>query len=210
MTGHPIPDDALDSDIAILGRKGGGKTFTAKGIVERLLDMGRRVLVLDPLGVWAGLRTAADGEHAGYPVAIFGGLHADLPLDLRRHGSGGEDVMEYPDKLIADVNEAAAALATLPDGHRLARAVVDMRDLHERLNLALEATCTLIQATAGDTTWIADFLNRRTEVERALRAPMKAWRKGFPQPALTPDQLWELANRLSISSEFGRPRPGQT
>src|SRR5690606_16990650 len=49
---HPIPDAALDSDIAILGRKGGGKTFTSKGIVERLLDMKRRVLVLDPLGVW--------------------------------------------------------------------------------------------------------------------------------------------------------------
>ncbi|MGE0289312.1 MAG: ATP-binding protein [Bradyrhizobium sp.] len=81
MTKHPIPDSALDADIAILGRKGGGKTYTAKGIVERLLDMGRRVLVLDPLGVWAGLRTAADGEAAGYPVAIFGGAHADMPLD---------------------------------------------------------------------------------------------------------------------------------
>lgn len=78
---HPIPDEALDQDIAILGRKGGGKTFTAKGIVERLLDMGRRMLVLDPLGVWAGLRTSADGERAGYPVAIFGGLHGDLPLE---------------------------------------------------------------------------------------------------------------------------------
>jgi hypothetical protein len=79
---HPIPVEALDEDIAILGRKGGGKSYTAKGIVERLLDMGRRVLVLDPLGVWAGLRTSADGEHAGYPVAIFGGLHGDLPLDV--------------------------------------------------------------------------------------------------------------------------------
>lgn len=78
---HPIPDEALDEDIAILGRKGGGKSYTAKGIVERLLDMGRRVLVLDPLGVWAGLRTSADGAHPGYPVAIFGGLHGDLPLD---------------------------------------------------------------------------------------------------------------------------------
>lgn len=67
MSDHPIPDEALDEDIAILGRKGGGKSYTAKGIVERLLDMGRRVLVLDPLGVWAGLRTSADGEHAGYP-----------------------------------------------------------------------------------------------------------------------------------------------
>jgi DNA helicase HerA-like ATPase len=45
---HPLPDAALEADIAILGKKGRGKTFTAKGIVERLLGMGRRVLILDP------------------------------------------------------------------------------------------------------------------------------------------------------------------
>src|SRR5437899_6497089 len=76
-----LPDNVLDADIAILGRKGGGKTYTSKGIVERLLDMGRRVLILDPLGVWAGLRTSSDGKAPGYPVAIFGGEHADMPLD---------------------------------------------------------------------------------------------------------------------------------
>lgn len=59
MSDYPLPDAALDGDIAILGRKGGGKTYTAKGIVERLLDLKRRVLILDPLGVWTGLRTAA-------------------------------------------------------------------------------------------------------------------------------------------------------
>lgn len=48
-----IPNEMLDSDIAILGRKGTGKSYTAKGIVERLLDMGRRVLILDHLGVKA-------------------------------------------------------------------------------------------------------------------------------------------------------------
>jgi len=82
MSAYPLPDDALDSDIAILGRKGGGKTYTAKGIVERLIEKGRRVLVLDPLGVWAGLRTSADGKGPGLAVAIFGGQHADLPLDI--------------------------------------------------------------------------------------------------------------------------------
>ncbi|MGY3588040.1 helicase HerA-like domain-containing protein [Bradyrhizobium sp. USDA 4350] len=76
-----LPDNVLEADIAILGRKGGGKTYTSKGIVERLLDAGRRVLILDPLGVWAGLRTSADGLKPGYPVAIIGGEHADLPLD---------------------------------------------------------------------------------------------------------------------------------
>ena len=46
---HPIPDAALDAaldaDIAILSKEGRGKTFTAKGIIERLLQMQRRVLV---------------------------------------------------------------------------------------------------------------------------------------------------------------------
>src|SRR6266567_2427019 len=45
---HPIPDAALDADVAILGKKGRGKTYVAKGLVERLLQMQRRVLALDP------------------------------------------------------------------------------------------------------------------------------------------------------------------
>lgn len=77
---HPIPDAALDADIAILGKKGRGKTFTAKGLVERLLQMQRRVLVLDPLSVWWGLKSGADGKSPGFPIPVFGGPHADIPL----------------------------------------------------------------------------------------------------------------------------------
>ena len=77
---HPIPDAALDADIAIVAKKGRGKTYTAKGIVERLLQMQRRVLVLDPLSVWWGLKSAADGKAPGFPIPIFGGPHADIPL----------------------------------------------------------------------------------------------------------------------------------
>jgi ribosome-binding protein aMBF1 (putative translation factor) len=80
MTAHPVPDAALDADIAILGKKGRGKTFTAKGIVERLLHMGRRVVVLDPLSVWWGLKASADGKSPGYPIPVFGGPHADIPI----------------------------------------------------------------------------------------------------------------------------------
>lgn len=42
---HLIPD----ADIAIVAKKSSGKTHTAKAIVERPLQMWRRVLVLDPL-----------------------------------------------------------------------------------------------------------------------------------------------------------------
>jgi polynucleotide 5'-kinase involved in rRNA processing len=44
--------DALDDRIAIVGTAGSGKTYAAKGFVERLLDSGARVAIVDPLGVW--------------------------------------------------------------------------------------------------------------------------------------------------------------
>src|ERR1044071_4424394 len=73
------PTAALDDRIAIVGTAGSGKTYTAKGFVERLLDAGARVAVVDPLGVWWGLRAGAEGN-AGYPVVVFGGRHADVPI----------------------------------------------------------------------------------------------------------------------------------
>lgn len=57
-----IPEDALNRHLAIVGNVGSGKTVTAKGFVEWLLDEGRRVIVLDPTGVWWGLRMLGDGK----------------------------------------------------------------------------------------------------------------------------------------------------
>lgn len=78
---HPIPDKALDADIAILGKKGKGKTYTAKGIAERLLDMERRLIVMDPMSMWWGLKSSGDGNKPGYDVAVFGGEHGDRKLN---------------------------------------------------------------------------------------------------------------------------------
>ncbi|MEL6100501.1 MAG: helicase HerA-like domain-containing protein [Pseudomonadota bacterium] len=77
---HPIPDEAMNAHIAILGTTGGGKSYTARGLVERLLDAERRVCILDPVGVWWGLRSNAEGDGPGYPVAVVGGEHGDLAL----------------------------------------------------------------------------------------------------------------------------------
>lgn len=81
---HPIPDAALDKHIAFLGGTGSGKTSGAKsGIVERALDAGERVLVIDPTSAWWGLRLGKDGKGKGFPVYIFGGDHGDYPLRAR-------------------------------------------------------------------------------------------------------------------------------
>lgn len=78
---YPISNTTLDAgDIAILGRKGSGKTYTAKGLVERLIKRGRRVIVIDPMSIWWGLRLDADGAGAGLPVLVLGGKQGDIPL----------------------------------------------------------------------------------------------------------------------------------
>lgn len=76
---HPLPDAALDADIAIPGQKGRGKTFAAKRIVERLLHMHRRLLALDPLSVWWGLKSGADGNAGRNQARKVHGSLAALP-----------------------------------------------------------------------------------------------------------------------------------
>jgi hypothetical protein len=77
---HTIPKEALASHIAILAKTGAGKSYGARGVIEHLLDAGSRVCIVDPTGIAWGLKSSATGKSAGYPVVIFGGSHADLPL----------------------------------------------------------------------------------------------------------------------------------
>jgi hypothetical protein len=76
-----LPEAALQQHIAVLGKTGSGKSSVMRGIVESLLDQGKPVSLIDPKGDWWGLKSSADGKHAGYPVVIFGGPHADVAID---------------------------------------------------------------------------------------------------------------------------------
>lgn len=87
-----LPYSALESHIAILGKTGSGKTFTAKGIAERLMTEKRRVCVVDPTGAWWGIKSMRDGKSAGFPVVIFGGDHADFPIGSN-HGAAIAEIV---------------------------------------------------------------------------------------------------------------------
>ncbi|WP_413783393.1 hypothetical protein [Mycolicibacterium obuense] len=41
-------------------------------LAEELMDAGCLICVIDPTGVWHGLRSSADGREPGFPVVILG------------------------------------------------------------------------------------------------------------------------------------------
>jgi DNA-binding transcriptional regulator YiaG len=163
---HHVPDAALDADIAILGKKGRGKTFTAKGLVERLLTMGRRVLVLDPLSVWWGLKASADGKSPGFPIAVFGGPKADIPITSTSGHALGQLFTGEPISAVLDMGEMRKA--------EQARLVADLLDHLFTVNrdplwLVLEeADAFAPQQPMGDMTRVLGEVDRIARRGRAF------------------------------------------
>ena len=131
-----LPLDALDDRIAIVGTSGSGKTYTAKGLLERLLSVGARVAIVDPLGVWWGLRTSADGEAAGFPVVVFGGRHADVPLTAEMGGALGRLVAGQALACVVDLSELGSSAARRRFMAAFAEALYDANE--EPLHLVLD------------------------------------------------------------------------
>jgi hypothetical protein len=105
VVSYPIPLAALDERLAWIGTSGSGKTYNAGGGVERLLANNARVGIVDPLGVWWGLRLKADGQPSPYKVVIFGGEHGDLPLNENAGKLIGETVAGMAESFIVDLSQ---------------------------------------------------------------------------------------------------------
>jgi hypothetical protein len=69
-----LPLEAVTQTFTILAKRGVGKSYTASVMAEEMLKAGHTIIALDPTGAWWGLRS-------DYPVVIFGGEHADVPLE---------------------------------------------------------------------------------------------------------------------------------
>jgi hypothetical protein len=106
-----LPAEALDDRIAIVGTAGSGKTYAAKGFVERLLEGGARMAIIDPLGVWWGLRASANGSAPGYPVVVFGGRHADVPITAEMGAALGRLIATEALACVVDLSELGNSTA---------------------------------------------------------------------------------------------------
>lgn len=80
----PIPREAINQHVIALGKTGSGKSSKLRVLVEWILDRQEAPLtIIDKKGDWWGLKSSSDGKGPGYPVVIFGGPHADVPLNPR-------------------------------------------------------------------------------------------------------------------------------
>lgn len=71
----------VTESLAILGRRGAGKSNTAVVLAEEMFDAGIPWVAIDPKGDWWGIRSDTDGTGPGLPIPVFGGLHGDVPIE---------------------------------------------------------------------------------------------------------------------------------
>jgi hypothetical protein len=81
MVKLPFPEAVLQQHIIALAKTRSGKSSAMRLLVEHLLDQEKPVCIIDPKGDWWGIKSSADGKKAGYPIVIFGGPHADVPIN---------------------------------------------------------------------------------------------------------------------------------
>ncbi len=100
-----LPLDVAGEAIAILAKRGAGKTNTATVVVEELHAAGVQVVVLDPVGAWWGLRSSADGKSEGLPIAILGGQHGDVPLEQTAGALIADVAVDSGEPLLIDLSD---------------------------------------------------------------------------------------------------------
>lgn len=111
--GVALPIDLVTQAIAILARKGAGKTYTGSVIAEEVIRAQVPIVIIDPTGAWWGLRSSVDGTREGLPVTIFGGDHGDVPLEETAGRIVADVVIDNPGAYIVDLSAFVSKRAEL-------------------------------------------------------------------------------------------------
>lgn len=116
-----LPLRAVTEKLAFLGRTGSGKTYAAQKLAEEMHAAAAQFVVLDPVGVWYGLRLARDGKAPGLPIPVLGGLHGDIPLEPGAGALIANLVVDRGVSVVLDVSQFESDA----DKARFARAFAD-------------------------------------------------------------------------------------
>lgn len=97
-----LPLDVAQLATVVYGARGSGKTSLGRVIAEEVSRAGIRFCAIDLKGDWWGLKSSADGKRDGLPVVVFGGDHADVPLEPDSGSFVGETVAALAQSTILD------------------------------------------------------------------------------------------------------------
>lgn len=106
-----LPLDAATQAIGVVAARGSGKSYLSAVLAEEMIAAGLPVAILDPIGVFFGLRSSADGKGAGLPVVILGGEHGDVPLEA----TAGKVIADW---IVAERRPAVLDLSLMRKGEQ--------------------------------------------------------------------------------------------
>ena len=158
MTVPAFPLAALERHAAIVGVSGSGKTYAAKGAVELLLQAEARTVVIDPTGVWFGLRSNRDGTAGAYGVPVLGGDHGDMKLPPESGAALGQLLATHDSSAVLDLSAML-----LSEQRRFVTALAESLYQHNRQPLHLvvdEADEFLPQRPGPDQTVMLNRMDR--------------------------------------------------
>jgi hypothetical protein len=98
-----LPLEWLTLATVVYGARGSGKTTFGSVAAEEAAKAKQRFCAIDLKGDWYGLKSTAAGTGAGLPVVIFGGDHADLPLEDGAGAFIGETIAALEQPAILDL-----------------------------------------------------------------------------------------------------------
>jgi hypothetical protein len=79
--GFTLPLNAVTEVISVLATRGAGKSFGSADVIEELYAAELQFVVIDPMGVYWGLRSSYDGKREGLKIIVLGGERGDVPLE---------------------------------------------------------------------------------------------------------------------------------
>jgi hypothetical protein len=97
-----LPLDWMTLSTVVYGSRGSGKTTFGSVCAEEVTKAGQRFCAIDLKGDWYGLKSTANGKDNGIPVVVFGGDHADVPLEESAGAFLGETVAGLSQSCILD------------------------------------------------------------------------------------------------------------
>lgn len=97
-----VPLDWITYATVVYGNRGTGKTSFGRVAAEEATKCGQRFCAIDLKGDWWGLKSSADGKSDGIPIVIFGGDHADVPLDPSAGAFVGETIANLGQSCVLD------------------------------------------------------------------------------------------------------------